>query len=134
VTVVKVIVILVNVIVLTPQATQQVPVTDTVPGVVAVAAGVVNVLEFKEPNTLPPQHVSLRTPQYAGHSEVESPSTAGVNDTVAVKQLALQAEVPATHARPDVTAVGPAPTTTTLIPEPLMSTQKEVGLIVEADT
>ena len=108
-TVVKVIVILVNVIVLTPQATQQVPVTDTVPGVVAVAAGVVNVLEFKEPNTLPPQHVSLRTPQYAGHSEVEPESADGVNDTVAVKQLALHAEVPATHARPDVTAVGPAP-------------------------
>jgi hypothetical protein len=99
---------------------------------------VVNVLEFKEPNTLPPQHVSLRTPQYAGHSESEPvPAPVlpdGVNDTVAVKQLALHAEVPATHARPDVTAVGPAPTTTTLIPEPLMSTQKAVGATVEADT
>ena len=74
-------------IVLTPHATQQVPVTDTLPGVVAVVAGVVNVFEFKEPNTDPPQQVSLSTPQYAGHSE--APVADGVNRIVAVRQLLL---------------------------------------------
>ena len=92
----------------------------------AVVAGVVNVFEFKEPNTDPPQQVSLSTPQYAGHSE--APVADGVNRIVAVRQLLLQDDVPATQALLELTAPEPAPTTATLRPEPFTVTQKVLVL------